>query len=238
MTLVRAHSSNFRPAGAASLHLAKTRSRRRGRIEQHVSRRKDSERSVAPAKIGNEWADVQQAIAGNCDAQERLFARHLKRLYRTAFALLHNKEDAEDALQDGLLSAYASLRYFQGRSSFSTWLTRIVINSALMARRKNGTRPEASLDELLENRPDWVLNAVVDGRPDPENTCAVDEVDAILHKQVLRLSPPLRAAFRLRAMGGLSTAESCRVLGVAASAFKSRICRAREKLSYRLQQSL
>lgn len=188
--------------------------------------------------MGKEWAVVQQAIGGNCEAQGHLFARHLSRLYRTAFALLQNKEDAEDAVQDGLLNAYANLRNFQGRSSFSTWLTRIVINSALMARRKTKTHPEASLHEILENQPERVLNGVVDKRPAPEKTCAVNEVNAILQKHVLRLSPPLRAAFRLLAIDGLSTAESCQALGISASAFKSRICRMREKLSYGFQQSL
>jgi RNA polymerase sigma factor (sigma-70 family) len=236
MGMSPAYSSNIRPTFSARRLVGRVR--KRGRIEPRVSRRQDFERSVSPPKVGNEWAIVQQAIAGNCDAQEQLFAGHLKRLYRTAFALLHNKEDAEDALQDGLLSAYANLRYFQGRSSFATWLTRIVINSALMARRKNRTHPEASLDEILENRPEWLLNAVVDKRPNPEKTCAVKEVDTILHQQALRLTPPLQAAFRLRAIDGLSTAESCEALGVAPSAFKSRISRVREKLSYGLQQSL
>src|SRR5208337_1173120 len=83
-----------------------------------------------------EWAIVQKAIAGDTEAQEHLFARHRPRLYRTAVALLRNKEDAEDAVQDGLCKAYTHLRSFQGRSSFSTWLTSIVINSALMSRRR------------------------------------------------------------------------------------------------------
>jgi RNA polymerase sigma-70 factor (ECF subfamily) len=60
--------------------------------------------------MGKELAVVQQAIAGNADAQDYLFASHAGRLYRTAFAVLHNKEDAEDALQDGMCKAYTSLR--------------------------------------------------------------------------------------------------------------------------------
>jgi RNA polymerase sigma factor (sigma-70 family) len=102
-----------------------------------------------------EWGVVQQAIAGNVDAQERLFAPHTGRLYRTTFAVLRNEEDAEDALQDGLFKAYTSLRSFQGRSSFSTWLTRIVINSALMTLRRKSGHPEASLDEILHTQPEW-----------------------------------------------------------------------------------
>lgn len=79
-----------------------------------------SDKSGAAHTRCTEWAIVQKAIAGDTEAQERLFARHRPRLYRTAVALLRNKEDAEDAVQDGLCKAYTNLRSFQGRSSFST----------------------------------------------------------------------------------------------------------------------
>ncbi len=128
----------------------KRRSGSPGRMTLPASRPVNSPSIAGPQDRGNEWAVVQQAIAGNADAQERLFARHTRRLYRIVFALLNNKEDAEDALQEGLCKAFTSLRSFQGRSSFSTWLTRIVINSALMARRRKSAHPEASLDEMLD----------------------------------------------------------------------------------------
>src|ERR1700687_2438113 len=101
--------------------------------------------ATIPERPHEEWAVVQQAIAGDADAQKRLFAGHSDKLHRVAFNLLRNKEDAEDAVQDGLCRAYTGLRSFQGRSSFSTWLTRIVINSALMSRRRKSVRPEASI---------------------------------------------------------------------------------------------
>jgi RNA polymerase sigma-70 factor (ECF subfamily) len=136
---------------------------------------KGSGRTVAPCATSNEWADVQQAIAGDTDAQERLFARHTSRLYRTAFSLLRNKEDAEDAVQDGCCRAYNSLRSFKGRSSFSTWLTRIVINSALLTIRRRRAHPEASLDEIMANQPDWMPNGLIEAQPDPETICSTIE---------------------------------------------------------------
>ncbi|MDQ1410883.1 MAG: hypothetical protein QOJ41_2618, partial [Acidobacteriaceae bacterium] len=87
------------------------------------------------AKSGEEWGLIQQARAGDTEALSLLFTRNRARLYRTAYSLLRNKEDAEDALQCGLLRAYLHLESFEGRARFSTWLTRIVINSALMDRR-------------------------------------------------------------------------------------------------------
>src|SRR5207302_6597488 len=78
---------------------------------------------------------------------ETLFRRYQRPLFQTALRVLGNAEDAEDALQDGLLSAYRNLKRFEGRSQFSTWLTRIVINAALMRRRSAKARPAVSLDE-------------------------------------------------------------------------------------------
>ena len=154
MGMTQACSSNVGPMAVAPHLLAKEPRGRAGRIDSGAVRPLDSDQVPAPRHLGNEWAAVQQAIAGNADAQEGLFAPHTRRLYRTVFALLNNKEDAEDALQEGLCKAFTSLRSFEGRSSFSTWLTRIVINSALMARRRKSAHPEASLDEMLDDHPE------------------------------------------------------------------------------------
>src|ERR1700729_640845 len=84
---------------------------------------------------------------GDQQAVDVLFERYHRPLFQTALRVLGNAEDAEDALQDGLLSAYRNLKRFEGRSQFSTWLTRIVINAALMRRRSAKARPAISLDE-------------------------------------------------------------------------------------------
>jgi RNA polymerase sigma-70 factor (ECF subfamily) len=187
----------------------------------------NAEGSVVPPANGEEWEVVQQAIAGSADAQQQLFTRHAGRLYRVAFALLRNKEDAEDAVQDGLYRAYTALRFFQGRSSFATWLTRIVVNSALMSRRRKNTRLETA----------GVPEAVVDVRPDPEKRCAATELSALLEKHLRQLPLALRTALRLGAIDGLSVAEASRALGISVSTFKSRTFRARRRLAIVLQQS-
>jgi RNA polymerase sigma-70 factor (ECF subfamily) len=144
--------------------------------------------------------------------------------------VLQNKEDAEDALQDGLCKAYSSLRTFQGRSSFSTWITRIVINSALMARRRKLAHSEASLDEMLDNQPVQLPRGIVDARPDPEKLYAETELNARVEEHVSQLPPALQAAFRLYVIEGISGPESSKALGISPSAFKSRVFRARLKL--------
>jgi RNA polymerase sigma-70 factor, ECF subfamily len=236
--MLQASSSTVRPRARAPQLFVKVRRARPVRIDLRASAQLYSDKASAPRNVGKEWTVVQQAIAGNVDAQEHLFARHTGRPYRTAFALLRNKEDAEDALQDGLLKAYTSLSSFQGRSSFSTWLTRIVINSALMTRRKSGGHPEASLDEILESQPERLPHGVVDPRPDPEKICAEMEINALVQEHVRQLPPALRAAIRLRAIYGFSAREAGQELGIPANAVKSGIFRARRKLAHGLQQSL
>jgi len=224
-----------RRVGAPHL-VTKLRRGTTGRIDSRSPRQLSSTQPAALLGMSKEWAIVQQAIAGNPKAQEDLFAPHTSRLYRTAFRLLRNKEDAEDALQDGLCKAYVSLSSFQGRSSFSTWLTRIVINSALMTRRRKSAHPEASLDEILDRQPEQSPKEVIDAQPDPEKLCAATEINSLVEEHVRRLPPLLQTAFRLRSSDGLSAAESSQVLGISTTAFKSRICRARRKLACSLRQ--
>ena len=116
---------------------------------------------AASTLTGKDCDLVQLAIAGSADAQERLFKTHTPRLYRTAYAVLRNKEDAEDAVQESWCKAYTNLDSFQGRSAFSTWLTRIAINSALMLRRKRGVRTESSLDEIPDAQSGSLLDGIV-----------------------------------------------------------------------------
>jgi len=93
--------------------------------------------------VGTEADEVKLIRAGNGVIRKRwkrLFRRYQRPLFQTALRVLGNAEDAEDALQDGLLSAYRNLKRFEGRSQFSTWLTRIVINAALMRRARSASR--------------------------------------------------------------------------------------------------
>ena len=106
--------------------------------------------AAVTVEVGTQFNEDQLIRAGqkgDSQAVEALFRRYHRPLFQTALRVLGNAEDAEDALQDGLLSAYRNLNRFEGRSQFSTWLTRIVINAALMRRRSAKARPAVSLDE-------------------------------------------------------------------------------------------
>ncbi len=184
-----------------------------------------------PLPSGEERETVQHALVGDSNALTTLFARDRAKLYRTAFSLLRNKEDAEDALQDGLLSAYVNLRSFEGRSRFSTWLTRVVLNAALMNRRRLPALAQISLDEIVGNDaqpwPAWA----VDARPDPEQAYALVETREWVEKKMSQLSPDLRLAFQLRDMENLSNLEAAKAASVGISAIKSRTLRARRQLA-------
>src|SRR5580698_3805608 len=95
---------------------------------------------------------IDRGLKGDARALDTLFARNTRALYQTALRVLGNPEDAEEALQEGLLSAYRNLGRFERRSQFSTWLTRIVINAALMRRRSKRAHPAMSLDDSSEEQ--------------------------------------------------------------------------------------
>ena len=128
------------------------------------------ERAAASPVVSEEWSLIQQAIGGDSPAQNQIFAGDTAKLHRTAFAILRNKEDAEDAVQEGLYKAYRNLGSFQGRSSLSTWLTRIVINSALMIRRRKNSRPEASLDDIRTVSPNDCSTESLTSGPTPSRS--------------------------------------------------------------------
>jgi RNA polymerase sigma-70 factor (ECF subfamily) len=91
---------------------------------------------------------VRAGQRGDAQALNALFRRHHQSLFHSVRRVMGNHEDAEDALQDGLLSAFLNLKSFEGRSQFSTWLTRIVINAALMRRRSMASRPTVTTAQL------------------------------------------------------------------------------------------
>jgi RNA polymerase sigma-70 factor, ECF subfamily len=226
----------LQPSISALRRPASSSRRGPGRINPCASNLPNSSRGFGQQSVSEDWALVQHALLGDCSSQDKLFASQTAKLYRTAFAVLRNKEDAEDAVQDGLCSAYAKLRSFEGRSSFSTWLTRIVINSALMRRRRKIARPEASL-EILSNREGWSGHRIVDMRPDPEKLCSCAEINGFVEKEIQKLPKKIQRAFRLCVIDGLSTKESSRVLGINKSALKSRMFRARRKLTDAFRRS-
>ena len=193
------------------------------------------------AVVGIQGSEEKLILAGqrgDHQAVETLFRRYQRPLFQTALRVLGNTEDAEDALQDGLLSAYRNLKRFEGRSQFSTWLTRIVINAALMKRRSAKARPAISLDEPPREDELPATERFADDGLTPEQVFANTEIREMLSENLDQLSPLLRTAFVLREVQGYSTGEAAKKLGVTENTLKARLWRARHQLAERLGRRL
>jgi len=177
---------------------------------------------------------VAAAQRGETAAFEELVNRYESKILRLTKNITGNREDAEDAMQDAFLNAYAHLDGFQGDSRFYTWLVRIAANEALMRLRKR--RPQFSLDESIEGDTDLLPRELEDWRPSPEREYAQAEIQKILTEVIDKLEPEYRIVLVLRDLEELSTQETAEALGISATAVKSRLLRARLKLREKLNR--
>ena len=190
-----------------------------------------------PSSIAREDEHLLVAAAkeGDAAAFEELVNRYESKIFRLTKNITGNHEDAEDAMQDAFLKAYAHLDGFQGDSRFYTWLVRIAANEALMRLRKR--RPgQLSLDEPIEGDDDLMPRELEDWRPSPEREYAQAEMQGILADAIEKLEPEYRIVLVLRDLEELSTQETADALGISVTAVKSRLLRARLKLRERLNR--
>jgi RNA polymerase sigma-70 factor (ECF subfamily) len=122
------------------------------------------------------------------------------------------------------------LHKFEGKSSFSTWLTRIAINEALMFLRRGRALREISIDNLSGNEETALGLDISDSRPGPESAFLQGERNRILYEAIDKLTPGTRKAIELRELGELSTKEAARVMGLSIEAVKGRVFNGRRKL--------
>lgn len=172
---------------------------------------------------------VLVAQSGDHDAFMELRRRHAKKLLPRIYRITRSWEDAEDVLQDSFLKAFVHLKSFEGRSSFSSWLTRIAINSALMMLRKRRV-VEISIDAPAIEGEHWSGWELADNGKNPEEACVQRELEQHLRHVTRRLRPALRKVVHLRRTEGYSTSEIAAVLGISPSAAKSRLMRAKTAL--------
>lgn len=173
---------------------------------------------------------IYQAMKDDPEAQSQLFKVHRTQLYRRAYSILRNREDAEDAVQDCWLRALTNLHSFGGRSSFSTWLTRVVINSALMILRKKRNSREFSFDPLDDSAKLSVLCQLPTNSPNPEESLNEYEEKRILERAICGLRPRIRQVVELGQLQDLSTRETALALGISTAATKGRLFHARAAL--------
>jgi RNA polymerase sigma-70 factor (ECF subfamily) len=170
-------------------------------------------------------------------AMEDVLSRRLPSFYRTAYRFLGNAADAEDAVQDALLSAYKHLHEFRGQSQMSTWLTVIVRNCARMQLRRRPRHLHMSLDEPIGEEQEYSMaERLADSRANPEDECQEAELKARLRELTAQLSPALRRSFQLHELQGLSIQDTASILQVAQGTVKAQLSRARAKLTRSMRQ--
>lgn len=189
--------------------------------------RRRPERLSRPGSAGAEWEPVQE-----------IFRASRTRFTGLAYSIVRNQEDAEDAVQDAMLSALRHLRKFEGRSAFTTWFTRIVFNAALMIRRKRkSARIESFADSSENDEAPWI-ERIAAPQLDPEKGCAEAETFRSIDERLRKMRPLLRQAFTMAYFDELSFEEAGAVLGVTTGTFKSRVFRAKQYLIRHTQRSL
>jgi RNA polymerase sigma-70 factor, ECF subfamily len=176
---------------------------------------------------------VERARLGDSDAFRLLVERHGRTIFRLAYRITGNEEDAEDVVQETFLKAYRELDRYESRCSFSTWLYRIASNCSLDLIRKRKIR-----EQKRERSPDPsrdILQSLPTAHPGPERALFSNQISANVDAALGELSSQERAAFVLRHFEGLSIEEIGQALGTGASATKHSIFRAVQKLRRSLE---
>ncbi len=182
---------------------------------------------------------AQLCAARDAGAIRHVIASNNQRLFRTAWSILKNRSEAEEAVQAAYLSAFAKMGTFEGRSSLSTWLTRIVINEAL-GRRRSEERRRRHLEQegiavLDAYRETFMRGSEMES---PDAAMARGQIRKLLEQAVADLPDVFRTVFVLREVEGLSNDDTAEVLGVAPATVKTRLFRARRRLQEMLAPEL
>src|SRR5580698_5546623 len=179
---------------------------------------------------------VAAAKDGDHQAYAELCRRHSKQILRTILRITRDVGDAEDTLQEALLKAYVHIGRFEGRSAFSSWLTRIAINSALMLLRRKRSHPVYDFESGTEID-DFNLPEPVETSRSPEESCIQNALENELAQAVRYLPPNLRVVMQMRYREEASIAEIAKMLGISEPAVKSRLVRARLQIRKRLGEN-
>ena len=184
---------------------------------------------------------LRRIPAGDRDAFSLLMRRYNRRLYRVARSVLRDDAEAEDALQDAYLQAYRALPTFRGESALGTWLTRIVVNAALMRQRKTGR-----LAEVIELAADYEAEAAGPHSPDdspgdveqPDLAAFRGQTRRLIETGIDKLPAAFRTVFVLRAVEELTVEETAATLGIPEATVRTRYFRARAMLREALAREI
>jgi RNA polymerase sigma-70 factor (ECF subfamily) len=185
--------------------------------------------------LGKDTTLVAAAKKGNRKAFDILVRRYEQRLFFVASRITRRREDAEDVVQQSLQKAFTHLGQFEGRSAFSTWLTRIAITEALMYLRRNRRLREVLIDDLNGSDETRTALEVPDSSPDPEAIYSQREWVEVLFLAMNDLPPGVRRAIQLHELDERSSEETARIMGISVATLKGRMFHGRKKLRERVE---
>lgn len=179
---------------------------------------------------------VERARRGDTEAFDELVTKYTPKLYGLVYHMTSNREDTHDLLQDVFAKAYRSLKRFQGRSTFYTWIYSIAVNMTLNFLKKRGRQRKLSLDDLdlaIENDEEFIEST---SKSDPVREANLHELQERLNKAMQQLSEDHRAVVTLFDVQGLPHAEISRILGVSEGTVRSRLFYAHRQLQNYLEE--
>jgi RNA polymerase sigma-70 factor (ECF subfamily) len=182
-------------------------------------------KAVLPAEVTDEEI-VRRVVAGERELFELLMRRYNQRVYRAVRAVLRNRDDTEDVMQQAYVSAYRALHQFEGRSAFATWLTKIALRQAAARNKKTVALlhlvPELGVEDTMNDFPE--------PGPDPEARAVAADLMQHVETEVAALPETYRSVLLLREVEGLSTEETAACLELSTDVVKTRLHRARTML--------
>jgi RNA polymerase sigma-70 factor (ECF subfamily) len=170
---------------------------------------------------------IRRVQAGEKEHFYELVKPYERRIYTAAFAVLRNEAEAEDAAQEAMLKALTHIRQFRAEARFSTWLTQITVNEALMRRRKAHSEIMEPIGERREEDGNYTPRDFADWREIPSEVLERKEIRQKLASAVAALAAKYREVFMLRDVQHLSIEETAEALGITQASVKTRLLRAR-----------
>jgi RNA polymerase sigma-70 factor (ECF subfamily) len=176
---------------------------------------------------GREQDLILSVQRGQSELFYELVRPYERRVYAAALAILRNQQDAEDAVQEAMLKAFANIQQFRAESRFSTWLIQITVNESLMRRRRERTVVMEGIDDRREEDSDYAPRDFADWREIPSEALERKEVRQRLGEALATLDRKYREVFVMRDMEQLNIQETAEALGISVASVKTRLLRAR-----------
>jgi RNA polymerase sigma-70 factor (ECF subfamily) len=188
----------------------------------------DAGMASEPSPAEREQRLIMRVLAGEKELFYELVQPYERPVFLSAFSILQNEADAEDAAQEAMLKALANLSAFRGEAKFSTWLIQITINESRMRLRKNRPHLYDSIDEAAtDDDGEYFSRDYADWREIPSEALQRKELREALQRAIASLRPHYREVFVMRDVQNLSIAETAKLLGITEATVKTRLLRAR-----------